>query len=105
MPRCAEVCDFSLDWTPGTRPQYHPRAAHLTQAMVIEAVTGQDYGDVIRDEVVAPLGSTASPTSCTRQSIDMLNRNRFPLTLPLSRVPPSPRKRREGGGEGPCSAL
>jgi len=27
----AEVCDFSLDWTPGTRLQYHPRAAHLTR--------------------------------------------------------------------------
>src|SRR3954469_12103178 len=52
----AEVCDFSLDWTPGTRLQYHPRAAHLTQAMVIEAVTGQDYRDVIRDKVLAPLG-------------------------------------------------
>src|SRR3954466_3997546 len=52
----AEVCDFSLDWTPGTRLQYHPRAAHLTQAMVIEAVTGRDYRDVIRDAVLAPLG-------------------------------------------------
>jgi CubicO group peptidase (beta-lactamase class C family) len=52
----AEVCDFSLDWTPGTRLQYHPRAAHLTQAMVIEAVTGRDYRDVIRDSVLAPLG-------------------------------------------------
>src|SRR6201998_101348 len=52
----AEVCAFSLDWTPGTRLQYHPRAAHLTQAMVIEAVTGQDYRHVIRDKVLAPLG-------------------------------------------------
>jgi CubicO group peptidase (beta-lactamase class C family) len=52
----AEVCDFSLDWTPGTRLQYHPRSAHLTQAMVIEAVTGQDYRDVIRKKVLAPLG-------------------------------------------------
>ena len=52
----AEVCDFSLDWTPGTRLQYHPRAAHLTQAMVIEAVTGRDYREVIRDKVLAPLG-------------------------------------------------
>ena len=52
----AEVCDFSLDWTPGTRLQYHGRAAHLTQAMVIEAVTGRDYRDVIRDSVLAPLG-------------------------------------------------
>jgi len=52
----AEVCDFSLDWTPGSRQQYHARAAHLTQAMVIEAVTGRDYREVIRDRVLAPLG-------------------------------------------------
>jgi CubicO group peptidase (beta-lactamase class C family) len=52
----AEVCDFSLDWTPGSRLQYHPRAAHLTQAMVIEAVTGRDYREVIRDNVLMPLG-------------------------------------------------
>jgi CubicO group peptidase (beta-lactamase class C family) len=52
----AEVCDFSLDWIPGTRLQYHARAAHLTQAMVIEAITGQDYRDVIRERVLAPLG-------------------------------------------------
>src|SRR5580704_2970849 len=52
----AEVCDFSLDWTPGMRLQYHPRAAHLTQAMVIEAVTGQDYRDAIREKVLVPLG-------------------------------------------------
>jgi CubicO group peptidase (beta-lactamase class C family) len=51
-----EVCDFSLEWTPGSRLQYHARAAHLTQAMVIEAVTGQDYRDVIRTRVLEPLG-------------------------------------------------
>jgi CubicO group peptidase (beta-lactamase class C family) len=51
-----EICDFSLDWTPGTRLQYHPRAAHLVQAMVIEAVTGRDYRDAIRERVLAPLG-------------------------------------------------
>ncbi len=52
----AEVCDFSLEWTPGTRLQYHGRAAHLVQAMVIEAVTGKDYRDVIRERVIEPLG-------------------------------------------------
>ena len=52
----AEVCDFSLDWTPGSKLQYHPRAAHLVQAMVIEAVTGQDYRDAIRTRVLEPLG-------------------------------------------------
>jgi CubicO group peptidase (beta-lactamase class C family) len=52
----AQVCDFSLDWTPGSRLQYHPRAAHLVQAMVIESITGKDYRDVIRERVVEPLG-------------------------------------------------
>jgi CubicO group peptidase (beta-lactamase class C family) len=52
----AEVCDFSLEWTPGTRLQYHGRAAHLVQAMVIEALTGKDYRDVIRERVIEPLG-------------------------------------------------
>lgn len=52
----AEVCDFSLEWTPGTRLQYHGRAAHLVQAMVIEAITGDDYRDVIRQKVIEPLG-------------------------------------------------
>jgi CubicO group peptidase (beta-lactamase class C family) len=52
----AEVCDFSLDWTPGSRLQYHGQAAHLVQAMVIEAITGEDYRDVIRTRVIEPLG-------------------------------------------------
>ena len=52
----AQVCDFSLEWTPGSRLQYHPRAAHLVQAMVLEAVTGQDFRTVIRERVIEPLG-------------------------------------------------
>ncbi len=52
----AEVCDFSLEWTPGTRVHYHGRSAHLVLAMVIEAVTGRDFRHVIHDRVIAPLG-------------------------------------------------
>ena len=52
----AEVADFSLEWTPGSKLQYHGRAAHTLQAMVIEAVTGEDFRDVIRKRVIAPLG-------------------------------------------------
>lgn len=51
-----EVCDFSLEWTPGTRLQYHPRGAHLVQGMLIEAVTGKNYRDAIRERIMAPLG-------------------------------------------------
>ena len=52
----AEVCAFPLEWPPGSRTHYHPRAAHLTLAMVIEAVTGEDFRDVIRERVIDPLG-------------------------------------------------
>jgi CubicO group peptidase (beta-lactamase class C family) len=51
-----EVCAFALEWEPGSRLHYHPRAAHLTMAMVMEAVTGQDFRTVIRERVIAPLG-------------------------------------------------
>ncbi len=52
----AEVADFSLEWTPGSRVHYHGRSAHFTLAMVIEAVTGRDYRAEIHDRVIAPLG-------------------------------------------------
>ncbi len=51
-----QVCDFTLEWTPGTRLQYHAKAAHATCAVVIEAVTGMDYRDFLRQRVIEPLG-------------------------------------------------
>ena len=50
------VCDFRLEWTPGSRMVYHGRAAHWTAAVLIEALTRQDYRDFIRENVVEPLG-------------------------------------------------
>ena len=51
-----EVCDFKPEWPAGSRLHYHGRSAHLTLAMVIEAATGRDYREVIRERVIAPLG-------------------------------------------------
>jgi CubicO group peptidase (beta-lactamase class C family) len=51
-----EVCDFTLEWEPGTKVKYHSAAAHWVQAVLIEAVTGQDYRQYIRDNVTQPLG-------------------------------------------------
>jgi len=52
----AEVCDFRPEWPAGSRLHYHPRAAHVTLAVVLEAVTGEDFRDVIRERVSDPLG-------------------------------------------------
>ncbi|MCO6419416.1 beta-lactamase family protein [Siccirubricoccus sp. KC 17139] len=50
------VCNFTLEWTPGSKVQYHPAAAHWVAAMLIEALTGQDFRDYIRSRILAPLG-------------------------------------------------
>jgi len=50
------VCEFKLEWAPGSRVHYHGRAAHWTAAVIIESLTGVDYRTFIRDEVVRPLG-------------------------------------------------
>ncbi len=50
------VCGFTLEWTPGSRVQYHPAAAHWVAAVLIKALTGQDFRQFIRDRVIAPLG-------------------------------------------------
>lgn len=50
------VCNFTLAWEPGARVVYHSAASHWTQAVLIEAVTGQDYRQFIRDHILQPLG-------------------------------------------------
>lgn len=50
------VCNFTLDWEPGTKVWYHGGASHWVQAVLIEAVTGQDYRQYIRDTLLDPLG-------------------------------------------------
>ena len=50
------VCEYTLEWAPGSRVHYHGRAAHWTAAAMIEAITKTDYRAFIRDEVLVPLG-------------------------------------------------
>ncbi len=50
------VCDFALEWSPASRVHYHGLSAHWTLGVLIEAVTGKDFRDVIRELVIEPLG-------------------------------------------------
>ena len=50
------VSEFSLEWTPGSKVQYHGLAAHWVAAVLIEAVTGRDYRDHIRESLLEPVG-------------------------------------------------
>jgi len=49
------VCDFTLEWEPGARVVYHGASSHWVQAMLIEAVTGRDYRDHVREAILAPI--------------------------------------------------
>lgn len=50
------VCDFTLEWTPGSKVHYHGTAAHWVAAVLIEVVTGRDFRDYVRQEVLEPIG-------------------------------------------------
>lgn len=50
------VCDFTLEWTPGERVQYHSSSGHWVLAVLIEALTGKDYRRVVRELILDPLG-------------------------------------------------
>jgi CubicO group peptidase (beta-lactamase class C family) len=52
------VCEFKLEWPPGSNSIYHRTAAHWVVAVLIEAITGNDYRDEIRKRVIEPLGLT-----------------------------------------------
>jgi CubicO group peptidase (beta-lactamase class C family) len=50
------VCDFRLEWTPGSRVYYHSLGAHWTAAALVEAVGGEDFRSFVRARVIEPLG-------------------------------------------------
>lgn len=50
------VSNFPLEFTPGSKVHYHGLTAHWTLGVLIEAVTGKDFRDVVRETVTEPLG-------------------------------------------------
>jgi CubicO group peptidase (beta-lactamase class C family) len=70
------VCNFTLEFTPGTRVHYHTTAAHWTAAVLIEAITRQDYRTFTGENIVRPLGLTGElfvglPEVEARRAVDM----------------------------------
>jgi CubicO group peptidase (beta-lactamase class C family) len=51
-----QVCDFTLEWTPGSRVHYHSRSAFWTIAALIEVITKIDYREFLRQRIIEPLG-------------------------------------------------
>ncbi len=51
-----QVCNFTLEWTPGSRLHYHGKSALWVAAALIETVSGMDYRDFLRQRIIEPLG-------------------------------------------------
>lgn len=78
------VCNFALEFTPGTQVKYHPGAAHWTAGVLIEALTGQDFRTAVHDLVIGPMGLSDEmflglPTSEQLRAADMHSPGDQPL--------------------------
>jgi CubicO group peptidase (beta-lactamase class C family) len=70
------VCGFTLEWTPGSRVQYHGRSAHWVAAAMVEALTKMDFRDFIRENITEPLGLhdelyVGLPEAAQARAVDM----------------------------------
>jgi CubicO group peptidase (beta-lactamase class C family) len=54
--RQERMAAWRLNWEPGTRYEYHPTSAHWVLAEIIDAVTGDDYRDVLAQRITGPAG-------------------------------------------------
>lgn len=54
--RRKRMAEWTLNWKPDTRFEYHATSAHWVLAEIINEVTGNDYRDEIHQRVTSPLG-------------------------------------------------
>ena len=56
VTRVKRFTEWSLEWEPGSRFEYHALAAHWVLAELIERLSGHDFRDYIEERVCAPNG-------------------------------------------------
>jgi len=54
--RPLRFANWTLEWEPGTRFEYHATSAHWVLVELLQRLTGSDFRDVIEQRVTAPLG-------------------------------------------------
>jgi CubicO group peptidase (beta-lactamase class C family) len=54
--RAARFAEWTLEWEPGSRFEYHPGQAHWVLAELLHRLRGADFRDVIEQRVTTPLG-------------------------------------------------
>ena len=57
--RLARFSRWRLNWTPGSRFEYHPTSSMWVIAEIVERRTGMDFRAFIRERIIEPLGLTS----------------------------------------------
>jgi CubicO group peptidase (beta-lactamase class C family) len=107
------VCGFTLEWTPGTRVQYHGRSAHWVAGAMIEALTKMDFRDFIRENVTEPLGLgdelyVGMPEAVHGRAVDMHEPDAHGRQVPLAEANTAAHRRAgapNGGGYATARAM
>jgi CubicO group peptidase (beta-lactamase class C family) len=56
--RNATFASWPLEWEPGSRYSYHSLSSSWVQAAIVDAITGRDYREYLRTEILDPLRLT-----------------------------------------------
>jgi CubicO group peptidase (beta-lactamase class C family) len=54
--RLQRFAQWTLNWVPGSRFEYHPSSSMYVVAEIIERRSGMSYGDFVRERIARPLG-------------------------------------------------
>jgi CubicO group peptidase (beta-lactamase class C family) len=54
--RVERMASWRLNWSPGTRYEYHPTSAHWVLAEVISRITGKEHCDALEERITRPAG-------------------------------------------------
>jgi CubicO group peptidase (beta-lactamase class C family) len=104
------VCNFSLEFTPGSRLHYHGASAHWALAVLIEQITGQDFRTYIREAVIERIGLgremfVGLPRGAMARAIEMYAPDGAGKPVPLAdRNTPAFKKAGIPGGGGYATA-
>ena len=107
------VCGFTLEWTSGSRVQYHGRSAHWVAAAMIEALTKMDFRDFIRENVTEPLGLAdelyvGMPDAVHARAVDMHEPDAEGRQVPIAEANTAAHRRAgapNGGGYATAPAM
>lgn len=64
--------EWTLNWEPGSRYEYHPTSSMWVIAELIERLSGEDFGDFVRNRIALPLELPDLWLGCPEEEYDRI---------------------------------